>query len=226
MKPNNLFEYSAIRGNFFIFQTAKNKEIRLPLDVVPISYVLRLVPFIIPNNFTIKGSVSIQLACVKDTKDVKLHSKEIRIDNVNVLDALGNQKSIEGEELDSEREFLVVRMKESLLAGSNYTLAIDFVSRLNEELSGFYRSTYSDHSGNEVLMATTQFEPTHARRAFPCFDEPALKATFEISLGRTEGQVALSNMPIKEGMAGVKMYIHNSTPFINHQSSIAAFIQY
>ena len=97
-------------------------------------------------------------------------------------------------------------MEKHLSAGSNYTLGIEFVSKLSEELSGFYRSTYTDDDGKKITMATTHFEPTSARKAFPCFDEPALKATFEISLGRTKNMVALSNMPIKAGQSGVKMY--------------------
>ena len=99
----------------------------------------------------------------------------------------------------------MVKMEKHLSAGSNYTLGIEFVSKLSEELSGFYRSTYTDDEGKKITMATTHFEPTSARKAFPCFDEPALKATFEISLGRTKGMVALSNMPIKAGQSGVKM---------------------
>lgn len=192
--------------NLFFFQTAKEKDIRLPSDILPVSYNLQIVPFIISDNFTISGTVSIELTCVKDTTNITLHSKKIEINDVNVMDASGNEVSIDGHYLDPERDFLVVKMMKPLSAGSNYTLGIEFVSELSEGLSGFYRSTYTDDSGKRITMATTHFEPTSARKAFPCFDEPALKATFEISLGRTRSMVALSNMPVKEGQSGVKMY--------------------
>ena len=190
---------------FIPFQTAKERDIRLPSDIVPLSYNLQLVPFIIPDNFTISGTVSIELACFGDTTNITLHSKQKEINSLNVLDSSGTELAIDSKYLDPERDFLVVQMKDPLIAGSNYTLEIEFVSDLSEGLSGFYRSTYTENDGKKMTIATTHFEPTSARKAFPCFDEPALKATFEISLGRTRDMVALSNMPIKEGQRGVKM---------------------
>ena len=65
------------------FQTAKEKDIRLPSDIVPLSYNLQLVPFIIPDNFTISGAVSIELACLGDTTNITLHSKQKEINSLN-----------------------------------------------------------------------------------------------------------------------------------------------
>ena len=62
---------------------------------------------------------------------------------------------------------------------------------------GFYRSTYQGPDGNQRVMACTQFAPTDARRAFPCWDEPALKATFDFTFVVPKDKVALSNMPVK-----------------------------
>lgn len=64
-------------------------------------------------------------------------------------------------------------------------------------MAGFYRSSYKDTEGNTQYMGVTQFEATSCRMAFPCWDEPAVKATFSIKLKVPTGLVALSNMPVE-----------------------------
>src|SRR5665213_3005197 len=81
----------------------------------------------------------------------------------------------------------------SELAPGRYTLHIVFAGVLNDRLCGLYKSTYRDDDDNEHVIATTQFEETDARRAFPCFDEPAMKAVFSITLDVPPGQFAVSN---------------------------------
>nr|CAD7418652.1 unnamed protein product [Timema poppensis] len=91
-----------------------------------------------------------------------------------------------------------VLLRESLVRGREYTLNIKFLGTLNDLLQGFYRSSYVDHVTGELRwLASTQFSPTDARRAFPCFDEPEFKASFEMSVGRREQMVAISNMPVR-----------------------------
>ena len=64
---------------------------------------------------------------------------------------------------------------------------------------GFYKSVYTNGRGEKVPIATSKFQPTYARRAFPCFDEPSFKSTFTVTLVRpTDGYIALSNMPVKQ----------------------------
>ena len=75
------------------------------------------------------------------------------------------------------------------------TLTIDFTGFLNDQMAGFYRSTYQDIHGKDCIMASTQFESLDARRAFPCVDEPAAKATFTLHLTIPTDRQALSNMP-------------------------------
>ncbi|HYY47073.1 MAG TPA: ERAP1-like C-terminal domain-containing protein, partial [Thermoplasmata archaeon] len=79
------------------------------------------------------------------------------------------------------------------------TLRLVFSGVLNDELAGFYRSRYTMSDGTEGFMAATQFESTDARRAFPCWDEPATKAVFEVSLVVPRGMTAVSNTPMAEG---------------------------
>ncbi|KAL0323733.1 UNVERIFIED_CONTAM: Aminopeptidase M1 [Sesamum calycinum] len=99
-------------------------------------------------------------------------------------------------ELCEEDEIVVVEFKESLPIGTG-VLNMEFEGTLNDRMKGFYRSTY-EHNGQKKTMAVTQFEPADARRCFPCWDEPACKATFKITLEVPSELVALSNMPVIE----------------------------
>ncbi|KAL5559485.1 hypothetical protein UlMin_035696 [Ulmus minor] len=99
-------------------------------------------------------------------------------------------------EIFEEDEILVLEFAEALPIGVGL-LAVGFEGVLNDNMKGFYRSTY-EHNGEKKNMAVTQFEPVDARRCFPCWDEPAFKATFKITLDVPSELVALSNMPIVE----------------------------
>ncbi|MEM3781807.1 MAG: M1 family aminopeptidase, partial [Candidatus Micrarchaeaceae archaeon] len=86
-------------------------------------------------------------------------------------------------------------------------LSIEFSGSINDSLAGLYRSSYL-HEGKREYMLTTQFEAPDARRAFPCFDEPALKAVFKISLLIDKDKDAISNMPVmKTSMFGSKKLV-------------------
>lgn len=96
-------------------------------------------------------------------------------------------------------ETYVLRILEPLLYSvatkPEIVVHLQFVSRLGDTLTGFYKTTYRV-DGVERIMASTQFSPVDARRAFPCFDRPSKKARFEISLVRHKNfTMALSNMP-------------------------------
>jgi aminopeptidase N len=71
---------------------------------------------------------------------------------------------------DRSREFLIISTNTGLVAGRQYRLAMTFISILNDELRGFYRSSYTEKDAVKY-MAVSQMQPTDARRAFPCFDE-------------------------------------------------------
>lgn len=83
------------------------------------------------------------------------------------------------------------------LPACNAVLEMDYTGELNDKMKGFYRSKYVVNGGTEErYAAVTQFEATDARRCFPCWDEPALKATFDILLTIPQDRVGLSNMPV------------------------------
>ena len=90
-----------------------------------------------------------------------------------------------------------MNIKASKKVSGKVKICIDFKGTLNDRLLGFYRSKYKDTSGKTKYLATTQFEAADARRAFPCWDEPAIKATFDVSLLVEKHMTAISNMPEK-----------------------------
>ena len=76
-------------------------------------------------------------------------------------------------------------------------LFAEFRGNLTRSIVGFYKSEYTNSKGDRIPIATSKFQPTYARRAFPCFDEPSFKSTFSVTLVRpSERYIALSNMPV------------------------------
>ena len=97
--------------------------------------------------------------------------------------------------VDGKQERLVIRLPFKIC--KTVTIRLDFEGALNDRLLGFYRSSYQDGSNKTKHLATTQFEAADARRAFPCWDEPGAKATFQIQIAvRDQTHDAISNMPV------------------------------
>ncbi|XP_069977545.1 aminopeptidase N-like [Penaeus vannamei] len=175
---------------------------RLPLSLKPLHYLIRLQPFV-NGNFSVFGYMEVEMEALEPTSNITLHMLDIitRNNTVKVLHSGGveqRQVGIKRHHYDPVRQFYVAHMDEELIKGERYTLQMEFLGYLNDQLRGFYRSTYRDDDGTTKYLAVTHFQPTHARRAFPCFDEPALKATFEVHLARETWMTSLSNMPLAE----------------------------
>jgi puromycin-sensitive aminopeptidase len=123
-----------------------------------------------------------------------LNAVDLKIENVRVTAADGTiYASIETIYLP-ELEVAHFLFAKSLPA-CDAVLEMDFTGELNDKMKGFYRSKYVNGS-EERYAAVTQFEATDARRCFPCWDEPAIKATYDIILTIPLDRVGLSNMPV------------------------------
>ncbi|XP_046387347.1 aminopeptidase N-like [Ischnura elegans] len=169
---------------------------RLPEGIRPETYKLRITPFLEEGNFSFVGDVEIRFSVLESRRDVVLHSKELAISEERVVEeGSGVPLEIDAISHDHDRDFHEVRLKEPLVAGGAYVIAMKFAGVLNDDLNGFYRSSYKDDDGKIHWLAVTQFAATSARKAFPCFDEPHLKANFTISIGRHMEMSSLSNMP-------------------------------
>eukprot|EP00929_Paragymnodinium_shiwhaense_P078270 TRINITY_DN40547_c0_g1_i1.p1 TRINITY_DN40547_c0_g1~~TRINITY_DN40547_c0_g1_i1.p1 ORF type:complete len:870 (-),score=221.05 TRINITY_DN40547_c0_g1_i1:33-2642(-) len=168
----------------------------LPDDVVPSKYKLDLAPDL--NAFTYTGTVVIDCEVRVSTEKVVLNAKDLTIDSaVFQSDEAGDAAlRYEADEISCRRKDMTVTFtfSEVLPVGLG-KLTIKFGGILNDQMKGFYRSQYTDMQGNKQFMATTHFEPIDARRCFPCWDEPARKAVFEIDMTVAAGLTAISCMP-------------------------------
>ncbi len=161
---------------------------RLPRTVLPSRYELRLEPDL--EAFTFTGEESIDLEIIEATDTVVLNTLEIEIDHAVMTDEDG--ASIATITYDEPMQRAILLFDRELARGSG-ELSIRFRGVLNDQLVGFYRSTFTDVEGVNQVIATTQFEATDARRAFPCFDEPDMKATYAITLVVPDHLLAVSN---------------------------------
>ena len=164
------------------------QDYRLPKNVTPKRYDIRLTPDL--KAFTFQGEVNIAVVVNEATDDVVLNALELEIDKVTA--ERGGKSVVAKVELEPAKERAHLRFTEKLAAGE-WTLKIAFRGILNDKLHGFYRSQYQDAAGKTHVAATTQFESTDARRAFPCWDEPELKASYKVTLIVDENLAAISN---------------------------------
>lgn len=165
------------------------KNYRLPTSVTPERYELRLAPDLASWTFT--GMEVIAVAVHEPVQEIVLNAAELELQSVFLRSADG--RSTPGQaRLDSDTEQAIVSFGGTVAPG-RYQLELHFSGVLNDKLHGFYRSTYKDADGRERRLASTQFESTDARRAFPCWDEPAIKAVFQVTLLIDPGLTAISN---------------------------------
>src|SRR4051794_32213975 len=168
-----------------------NDPYRLPRSAVPSRYELVLEPDLAASTFA--GTCATALDVVEATDTLVLNAIELDLSAASVVGSGGEKLVADSIELDEESERATLRFGTPLAVGS-WTLRTEFSGILNDKLHGFYRSTFTDTDGVDQVIATTQFEATDARRAFPCWDEPDFKASFAITLVVDADLTAVSNV--------------------------------
>ena len=180
------------------------------MDVNPINYKLTFEPDL--KKFTFNGTESITTDCKKSTNIITMHCAELKIFSCQVTSKGKIIKS--APKINEKNEELGIKLSEKVKG--KITIDLEFQGILNDRLLGFYRSQYVQN-GKTKYLATTQFEAADARRAFPCWDEPKAKATFEISIIADNKFTAISNMPIKtkKKIGNKTVYNFSKTPIVS-----------
>jgi puromycin-sensitive aminopeptidase len=169
-----------------------NDPYRLPRHVIPTRYDLRLEPDLTTATFV--GRVTITMTVKQATKTILLNAVDLVIQSAVVEDLNGQQFEARIE-LEPKTQRAGLSFRKPIQPGE-WRLHLSFHGKLNDQLRGFYRSTYKDTSGITQTLAATQFEATDARRAFPCWDEPDCKAVFATTLVIDPHLTAVSNTSI------------------------------
>ncbi|XP_049958035.1 aminopeptidase N-like [Schistocerca serialis cubense] len=169
---------------------------RLPGESLPRSYKVTLAPNLNEgeNPFRFYGSTFIEVEVLRDTTTLTMHA-DVSIVILSVILTNGTIIGASHEPLQDGSNFLVITLQEQVFAGDRLTLVLEFVGDVREGLDGFYRSSY-EQDGDTRWLGVTQFERTGARMAMPCYDEPAIKATWEFTFRPQQGYNVLFNTPL------------------------------
>jgi aminopeptidase N len=168
--------------------TDAESRVLLPQDVTPTHYALELTPDL--DALIFGCSLNITVTVNKSTDTVTLHSKEISIESAT----FNGENTLTQINYDLKATTVTLAFEKEFPLGEG-NLLIKYKGILNGDMAGFYKSNYTDAEGKKKVMANTQFESLDARRALPCWDEPAVKATFSVTMIVPSNLTALSNMP-------------------------------
>src|SRR6266853_904458 len=190
----------------FNFNEAPGK---LPKEVVPTEYAIRIVPNL--DNFAFAGSETVKLNVRSPVHQLVLNELELKIEAASVD---GKELPLSAIKTDNEQELLTLTLPSELAVG-DHALALRFTGKINQQGQGLFYMRYQEQgSGARKVMLGTQFEATDARRFFPCWDEPAFRSRFQLTVVVPENWLAVLNMPIdsEQKIAGGKEVRFAPTP--------------
>ena len=169
-----------------------NKK-RLPKSTYPNRYEIELDVDL--DKFSYTGTQKVDLNVVETTNKIVLNSVGIQVTKAKIQNT---EQDISLEVSYIEEDEKIVFESEEVLSKGLYELYLEFNSEITNDLKGFYKSSYTSESGEKKWIATTQFEPTAARSAFPCWDEPEYKAIFSMTIITDEKYLRVSNEMVIE----------------------------
>ncbi|KAL8992094.1 MAG: hypothetical protein Q9169_007379 [Polycauliona sp. 2 TL-2023] len=199
----------------------------LSANVKPINYDISLHDLELQGTYSYKGTVKIELQVKSPTKEIVVNAHQLNVHHVHISGEDGASQEASSISHNNKSQRTAFAFSSDIPASNATLLQIEYSGVMNNTMAGFYRSKYKPAvepsksvpmEGDSHLMFSTQFESCDARRAFPCFDEPNLKATFDFKIEIPEDLVALSNMPekeVNEGKNGRKIVSFDRTPVMS-----------
>src|SRR5438045_2927370 len=173
----------------FNFESTPGK---LPKQVVPTEYSIRIIPDIEKLTFT--GSETVKLNVRAPVRELVLNALELEITSASVDDKMLPQSAVK---IDKRNELHTLTLSSELATG-DHTLVLSFSGKINQQGQGlFYMRYQKQGTGTAEIALGTQFEATDARRFFPCWDEPSFRARFQLTAVVPQNWLAVSNMPIE-----------------------------
>jgi aminopeptidase N len=170
----------------------KNTPGKLPKEVVPTDYSIRIVPDI--DRLIFAGTETVKLDVRSPVRQLSLNALQLKIEGASID---GRELPTSSIKLDDKNELLALVLPSELVAGE-HALTLRFTGKINEQGQGLFYIRYQEQgSGARKIMLGTQFEATDARRFFPCWDEPVFRARFRLTTVVPENWLAVSNMPIE-----------------------------
>ncbi|KAL9596173.1 MAG: hypothetical protein Q9179_004710 [Wetmoreana sp. 5 TL-2023] len=199
----------------------------LPNRVKPIHYDLSLHDLELGGSFGYKGTVKIELQVKVPVTEITVNAYQLEIHDAHVSTRDADSQKASDISYDEKLQRATFRFPNEITRSENASLRVTFAGTMNDTMAGFYRSKYKPAvepsksvplDGDSHCMFSTQFESCDARRAFPCFDEPSLKASFDFSIEIPSDLVALSNMPERETVErrkGLKVVSFERSPVMS-----------
>lgn len=172
------------------------RNLRLPNYIVPIHYDITLYPDFYDDHGWFYGNETVEIEIKQTTNVILIHTNFLNITRTQLAYADGTNIPLSETFWYEENQFWVIKSQEPV-AVSTVNLDLQFDGSLTRAIVGFYKSSYvNSKTGITSHLASSKFQPVDARRAFPCFDEPNIKAEYTITLIHRPNYVALSNMPV------------------------------
>ncbi|XP_036400184.1 aminopeptidase Ey-like [Megalops cyprinoides] len=209
-------------------------NIWLPGNLVPESYRIYLQTHLqtrdigIHNqNLNFSGNSTVKFLCVEATDWIVIHSKDLSVTVKGVRDGRGRAVPVKGFQEQNDTDTIQIELSDTLRVGRMYYLTTEFEGVYHNS-SGMFMRGYKENGTEERYVVASHMEPTDARRVFPCFDEPAMKAVFTVSIIHRKGTIALSNMAQKDQVEkeidGEAWLITEFYPTVKMSTYLIAFV--